>query len=155
MVTDSARTLRRGLFPLGLRDLPPAAAAGLAAGVLAAALWVGAVMVFGRHLSLLSILVGPAVGGGLLWAARWRRGRLLQAGAVLITLALLLSAEYLAVRSLGIDYLQERGITGIPLLLDPRAAWNLVAAGMVSDPITPAYFGVSLWIALLTPSPSR
>jgi hypothetical protein len=137
------------------RQLPAAAGLGLVFGALAALLWVAAVGVFDRHLGLLSTLVGPAVALGALVATRWRRSRLLQAVSLIVALIVLLSAEYFAVRSLGVTYLEDNGITGIPLLLDPRTAWNLVAAGMVADPITPAFFGASLWLALVIPATNR
>jgi hypothetical protein len=154
MATTSV-PLPRAAARVRTRQLPAAVGVGLAAGAAAALVWVIAVAIFDAHLGMLSTPVGPAVAGGMLLATRGTRGRLLQAGALVVTLVLLLSAEYFAVRSLGVSFLEEQGITGIPLLLDPRTSWNLVAAGVVADPITPAFFGASLWLALILPAPNR
>lgn len=114
--------------------------------------WYLAIMITGRHLSPMAVGVGFFVSAGVIKGTQ-ARGWPVQTMSVVMTIVGLLATEYFAVRLLGIRYLTEQGVASdIPLWISPSVAWDFVSSGILADPLTPIFFGVSLWFALVVPA---
>lgn len=121
-------------------------------GVVASCVWYLAILLTGRHLSPMAVGVGFLVSAGLIKGTA-ARGWKLQFASASITLMGLVATEYFAVRLLGIRYLTDQGIASdIPLWISPSVAWDFVSSGILADPLTPIFFGVSLWFAVVVPA---
>lgn len=133
------------------RVMAAMAGAGVAAAV-AGGLWFTIAWMFGVHASFLAALVGPFAAMAA-WLIHRRQGTLLLQGwSVFVTLFALLAAEAMVVRMIAVRGLEE-GAGEVALLLPIDVMWNLISTGVTQDPITPLFFGISLWYAISIPRP--
>ena len=131
--------------------------AGLLAAVLSALIWYGIVVVTDYQVGIVAIAVGWLVAQGVMLGAGRKRGPILQAISVVITIGAMAASEYLIVRHILIQLAAEEGylVNDVPLLLPLEDIGYLIAEGIKADPITLVFWAIALWAAFSLPAKRR
>jgi hypothetical protein len=124
--------------------------AGLAAAVVACLIWYGVVVISNYQIGFLAVGVGWLIGLGVGFGAGRKRGPVLQAISVGITLVAMVLSEYLIIRHFAVEMLAEEGFAGLPLFLPLDLMVDLVVESIKSDPLTLAFWAIALWFAFST-----
>ena len=131
---------------------------GLGAGVVGAAIWFAIVVVTNYQLGLLAVVIGAAVGTGVLIGSGRKRNLQLQLLSVAITLASMVGAEYFIVRHFVVEYLVKQGgatASQVPLFLPIDIAIDFITSAIKDDPLTLVFWGIAVWTAFRVPRPEK
>lgn len=131
---------------------------GLVAGALGAAIWFAIVVVTNYEVGLLAVLIGAAVGTGVMIGSGRKRNLNLQLLSVTITLAAMAGAEYFIVRHFLVEYLVEQGqasASQVPMFLPLDMAWDFVTSAIQDDPLTLVFWAIAVWTAFRVPRPEK
>jgi hypothetical protein len=128
-----------------------ALAVGLGAALVSALAWYLVVVLTSYQLGLIAIGVGFLVGTGVVAGSGGRRGLMLQAMAVTITLVAMVAAEFLIARHFAVAALASEGTVGVPWLLPPGLMVSLVIDSLRQDPLTLVFWAIALWTAFRLP----
>ena len=129
--------------------------AGLAAAVVGTLVWYGLVAITGYQVGFIAVGVGWLIAMGVVFGAGRKRGSILQAISVVITLAALVVSQYLIVRHFAVELLAEEGITGLPLLMPLGLMIDLIVTSIGENLITLVFWAIALWAAFSTPARRR
>ncbi len=134
-------------------------AAGLGLGLLAAVVsslvWYGVVVATGYELGLVAIGVGWLVSQAVMRGAGDKRGRALQAVAMVSVVVAMALSEFLIVRHFVNADLVQQGREAIPLLVNPLGALLLVAVGIQASPMSLLFWLIALYEGWRLPAASR
>ena len=81
-----------------------------------------------------------------------KRGPVLQAFSLGITLVAMVSSEYLIVRHFAVQALALKGITGIPLILPPEIVFAILREGILGNPLSLFFWALAGWAAYHRPA---
>jgi hypothetical protein len=129
--------------------------AGLAAAVVGTLVWYGVVIITKYQAGFIAVGVGWLIAMGVVFGSGRKRGPVLQAISVAITLAALVVSEYLIVRHFAVELLAEEGITGLPLFLPLDLMVDLVVTSIGENLISLVFWAIALWAAFSTPARRR
>ncbi len=124
---------------------------GGGAGLIMSVVWSLIVVLTNYQVGIIAIAVGWIVATAAVFGAGRKRGGAVQAIAIVVTLFSMMLSEYAIVRHFAVEALATEGITGIPLLLPPGLAFELIVEGIRVDPMTLLFWAVALWAAFSIP----
>ncbi len=131
---------------------PGAVLGGILGGMLGAGIWWGFTVVTRIQFGLVAIVVGWAVGKGVVAFAGGKRALSLQIVSVIITLASYGLANYWVVRTYVQRYIAENGLTGgLPLLPGPALFKEVMVIGFQAWDLV--FLAIALWQAWKLPAP--
>jgi hypothetical protein len=126
--------------------------AGLAAAVVGVLVWYGVVVITKYQLGFIAVGVGWLVSIAVVFGSGRKRGPVLQAISVAITLIALAMSEYLIVRYSLSEFLAEEGFTKVALFLPLGAMIELVVTSIGENLFTLIFWAIALWAAFSTPA---
>ena len=132
--------------------LPLALLLGLLAAIVAAVAWYAMVVISKYELGILAIGMGWLVATAVMLGAGRKRGRALQALAVVITVLALLFSEYLIVRHFMVQSAAEEGYGGYPILFPPDIMLQFIVIGLKASPVSLLFWALALWNAFFLPA---
>jgi hypothetical protein len=129
-----------------------ALAGGLLGGSLAAGVWWGFTVLTNIQFGLVAVLIGWAVGKGVVALSGDKRALPLQLMSVAITLVSYSLASYWVTRTFVHRYIAENGLSGsLPMLPTPALLGDVLASGFeIWDLI---FVAIALWQAWKMPAP--
>lgn len=111
-------------------NYPLALAGGVLGGALGIAVWWGFTVLTKRSFGLVAVVIGIAVGKGIVLFARNKRAKALQVASVVLAALSFLCASYLVHRTFIQQAFAEQGQTIVlPVLPDAPMFFNIVKAG--------------------------
>jgi len=128
---------------------------GLGAAIVSSLVWYGVVVLTKYELGILAVGVGWLVGQAVMLGAGRKRSTLLQVMSVAITVAAMVSSEYLIVRYFVAQALAERGVTDLALLLPLNLVVEMIIEGIKASPLTLLFWAIAVWQAFVIPAPRR
>ncbi len=135
-------------------NYPTAFVAGVAGAVLGGLVWWGFTMMTQIAFGFVAIVIGWAVGRGVIIGSGGKRGRGLQVLSVLVSAVAYFYASYLVTRSLVLRAMAERGESiSLPLLPDLHQFYTVLSLSFgMMDLI---FLGIVLFEAWRQPAPIR
>ena len=125
---------------------------GLIGGLLAAGIWWGFTIVTNFQIGLVAVLIGWAVGKGVVTMTGGKRARSLQFISLAITLVSYSLATYWVTRTFVMRYIAENGLAGgLPFFPEPAVFVSTVTAGIEIWDIV--FLAIALWQAWKGPAP--
>ncbi len=124
---------------------------GLFAGILAAFVWFGFVVLTQRQFVLIAIFVGWLVGKAVLRGSGYRRHFTLQLMSVGITVITMLLSEYLITRLLISQMLLNQTGQGLPLFMGVVDMVKIAFQGIAQGPASLIFWGLAMWQAFTIP----
>lgn len=128
----------------------PNLAGGLGLGLLMAAvsglLWYGIVVLTKYEVGYAAVAVGLLVAFGVRRGSGNKRGALLQAFSVIITLLAMAASEYFIIRHFVAEAMLAEGYV-VPLLLPFDLAAKMISASISDNPMTLFFWAIAVWIA--------
>ena len=132
-------------------DLTSAWLMGLFAGILAAFLWFGVVVLTQTQFALISILIGWVVGKAVLRGAGHRPHFTLQLMSVGITVVTMVLSEYLITRFFLSQMLLAQTGQGLPFFMGVADTVQIAFHGISQSPISLIFWGLAMWQAFRVP----
>lgn len=129
-----------------------AAVFGVVAAFISSLIWYGTVVLSHRQWGIIAIAIGWLVAQAVILGSGRKRGPRLQGLSVVITILAMAFSEYLIVRHFAVQQLVAKGYTNIPYILPLKVMWELIVAGIKSDPLILLFWLIAVFEAFVLPA---